>query len=201
MKAAVTLDGNMALSSGESKWITNGMSRARSHMLRDRHDAVMVGSGTVLRDDPALTVRSVSGRDPVAVVLDPMLRVPEDARIVREGSIFFISPNAPEKKRQILENKGCRVFESKMTDEHRLSLIDSLERLALEGINDLLLECGSALLGSFIRERLFDSVSLFFSTGFAGAGKGMGDGFTIDNIPYHRRQFSVCRKSGWRHLA
>ena len=154
LKAAVTLDGNMALSSGESKWITNGMSRARSHMLRDRHDAVMVGSGTVLRDDPALTVRSVSGRDPVAVVLDPMLRVPEDARIVREGSIFFISPNAPEKKRQILENKGCRVFESKMTDEHRLSLIDSLERLALEGINDLLLECGSALLGSFIRERL-----------------------------------------------
>lgn len=182
LKAALTLDANMALRSGESKWISNEFSRARAHMLRGSHDAVMVGSGTALQDDPAMTVRSVSGRNPVAVVLDPMLRVPEEARFIREGSIFFISPMAPAGKRLSLENKGCRVFEITMTDDNKQSLDQILEKLAQEGVNYLLVEGGERLIGSFISERLFDGVSLFVSPVFAGTGKRLGDGFIIEDL-------------------
>ncbi len=171
LKAALTLDGNMALRSGESKWITNEFSRARAHMLRDSHDAVMVGSGTALQDDPAMTVRSVSGRNPVAVVLDPMLRIHEEARIIREGSIFFISPMAPAEKRLFLEKKGCRIYEIAMTDDHKQSLDQILEKLAQEGVNYLLVEGGSPWF--LYQRKTFRRGLLFVSPVFAGSGKDL----------------------------
>jgi diaminohydroxyphosphoribosylaminopyrimidine deaminase/5-amino-6-(5-phosphoribosylamino)uracil reductase len=80
LKAAVTLDGRTATRSGDSRWITGEPARKHAHRMRDRSDAVMVGSKTVIADDPELTVRHVKGRDPVRVVLDSNLQTPDNAR-------------------------------------------------------------------------------------------------------------------------
>src|SRR5690606_11860901 len=83
LKLALSLDGRIATKTGESKWITSDESRAFGHQLRARHDAVMVGINTILTDDPRLTVRATSGRNPVRVIVDSKLRLPLERQVVR----------------------------------------------------------------------------------------------------------------------
>ncbi|HOI80976.1 MAG: bifunctional diaminohydroxyphosphoribosylaminopyrimidine deaminase/5-amino-6-(5-phosphoribosylamino)uracil reductase RibD [Thermovirgaceae bacterium] len=182
LKGAVTLDGNMAMASGESRWISNAFSRVRSHMLRDSNDAVVVGVGTVISDDPELTVRDTTGRDPVAVVLDPSLRTPQWARIVRRGTIIFFSRSARKEKLEQLEQRGCTLFRVPADMEGRPQLELVLQRLAEVGVNSVLVEGGPNILGSFMTLGLFDSVALFVSTRFSGRGQGIGGGLAIGRL-------------------
>ncbi|HOR53829.1 MAG TPA: bifunctional diaminohydroxyphosphoribosylaminopyrimidine deaminase/5-amino-6-(5-phosphoribosylamino)uracil reductase RibD [Synergistales bacterium] len=182
LKMAATLDGNMAMPSGESRWITNSFSRVRAHLLRDANDAVMVGIGTVSADDPLLTVRDTDGRDPIPVVLDPSLRMPPSARLARDGTIIFYSREAPAKTLEALRAKGCILYEVEADRTGRPSLESVLEKLAHQGVNNLLIEGGPGVLGSFLAGRLFDGLALFLAPRFSGKGHGIGDGFVLDRL-------------------
>lgn len=163
LKAAMTLDGYVAQDDGWSKWISNQWSRARGHLLRAWHDAVLVGVGTVVRDDPRLTVRDAPGTSPGVVVLDPGLRIPADANLLRSGSPMVVaSRGADLQKARMLENAGASVI-LLPSKGGRPALGDVLDFLGRRGINSLLVEGGARVLGSFMSERLFDGVSLFVS--------------------------------------
>lgn len=179
IKAAVTMNGSMALDSGESKWISNISSRTRAHMLRGSNDAVMVGAGTVDKDDPQLNVRNVTGRDPAIVIIDPDLRISGCSKVLRSGSYIFSLSNACPEKLRSLEAKGCRIFLMERRSGGLISLSAVLEILAEDGVNNLLVEGGPGLFGSFFRERLFDSISIFFSPKFTGEGKNICSGFQV----------------------
>ena len=182
LKAAASMDGDMALSTGESKWISNQHSRKRAHMLRDYHDAIMVGVNTVLMDDPLLTVREVSGRDPRVVIMDPEFRTPPDSKVIERGCIVCgFSSASSERKKQLFE-RGCVILETEAEGHGFLPIASILGSLAEKGINYLLVEGGPTLLGHFFSSRLFDSVSIFYKPGFAGAGKSIGSGFRIDSL-------------------
>jgi len=181
LKAAMTLDGKIAQEDGWSKWISNEWSRTRAHLLRSGHDAVLVGVGTVLADDPGLNVRDVSGRAPRAVILDSSLRTPPGAHVIRNGNALVIgAKEANPRRAKDLEKAGASVI-LLPSEEGRPRLPEVLEYLGGLGVNDLLVEGGSTILASFLDERLFDGVSLFVSPGFLGKGRPLsGDSLQRD---------------------
>lgn len=182
LKAAATLDGDMALSSGESKWISNEHSRTRSHILRACNDAIMVGVNTVIMDDPFLTVRSVTGGSPKIVVMDPDFRTPPDSHVAGGGCVVCGCSTASQERKKRLSERGCRILEADDGGSGILPIPSILTILAEEGVNYLLVEGGPTLLGYFFSSRMFDSVSIFYRPGFAGAGKTIGSGFRIESL-------------------
>jgi diaminohydroxyphosphoribosylaminopyrimidine deaminase/5-amino-6-(5-phosphoribosylamino)uracil reductase len=187
LKAAMTMDGRIAQEDGRSRWISNMWSRTRAHLLRASHDALLVGVGTVVADDPKLNVREVTGNSPRAVILDPSLRVPPDASLFRCGSPLVIASNGADSRRaKELENAGADVI-LLPSEEGRPSLVEVLEFLAGQGVNDLLVEGGAGVLGSFLKEGLFDGVSLFVSPRFLGNGRPVSGGLLQGTLENARR--------------
>src|SRR6185369_12601402 len=111
LKLAATLDGKIATATGSSRWVTGGEARRFVHDLRNRFDAVMVGVGTVLADDPQLTCRIRGGRNPVRIILDPRLRIPLKARVLNEPgkTIVVAGESASREKQKALEKHGAEV--------------------------------------------------------------------------------------------
>jgi diaminohydroxyphosphoribosylaminopyrimidine deaminase/5-amino-6-(5-phosphoribosylamino)uracil reductase len=99
VKAAVSLDGDIALANGDSKWISGAPSRVRAHLMRAENDAVVVGVGTVLKDDPALTVRDCEGVSPLKIVVDRCLDTPLSAHVLDDGRCFFSPEETPARRR------------------------------------------------------------------------------------------------------
>ncbi len=185
LKAAISLDGKIATVSGASKWITGDKARRRAHLLRSQADAILVGSRTVLKDDPSLDVRlpGFHRRDgwPLRVVLDSGLRTPLTARIFqgRPQTLVFTSPRAPAAKVKVLEKKGVRVFPVPF-HQKMLSLRAVLKILHSLHVRTLLVEGGGEVHASFLREKLADEVALFIAPKILGgraatwvAGKGV----------------------------
>lgn len=164
LKAAVTLDGRMATRSGDSRWITGETARKHAHRMRDRADAIMVGIGTVLADDPALTVRHVRGRDPIRVVIDSELLTPEGAQVVQVASEapawIFHAPGVDAARRDALLQRGARLFEVPR-GESGLDLGCVLRELARCEVVRLLVEGGPTLHGGLLDAGLVDRVSVF----------------------------------------
>lgn len=164
LKAAVTLDGRIAARTGDSKWITGERARREAHRMRDRADAVLVGVGTVLADDPQLTVRSVRGRDPLRVVLDGTLRTPSSAAMLSSGSpaptLVVHGPAAPDERRRALEERGAELLEVPIV-EGALDLEAALRALAERDVVRLLVEGGAKVHGSFLRSGLAQRASIF----------------------------------------
>jgi len=176
LKAAATLDGRTATRNGESKWISNEASRRLVHRLRSEVDAVVVGVGTVLKDDPLLTARIRGGRDPVRIILDSHLRIPEDARVIGLSSsrtLIATTPLAPKKKVERLEKTGARVLfiESR---KGRVDLRAFLSRMGEMGMMSLLVEGGSRVNGAFLDEGLVDKLLLFLSPRVMGDPLALG---------------------------
>lgn len=157
LKAAATLDGRIATASGESRWISGEASRAHAHGLRDRLDAVLVGSGTALADDPALTCRIEGGRDPVPVLLDTRLRVPAGARLFAAGAralVYAAVPPAeghPATVVPVPEGPGG------------VDLTAVLADLARRGVHSLLVEGGGRVHRAFLDAGLVDRVALYLA--------------------------------------
>jgi diaminohydroxyphosphoribosylaminopyrimidine deaminase / 5-amino-6-(5-phosphoribosylamino)uracil reductase len=165
LKAAITLDGKLATATGESKWISGEHSRARVHALRDQVDAVIVGAGTVMADDPRLTTRGVAhGRDPVRVVLDPRLRTPGNAKVYTQKSsakTIVATLEGPQYPRaEALGDKGVEVWSLPGRGEH-LDLRALLRRLGKAGLLHVLVEGGATVHGSFLKAGLWDELWLF----------------------------------------
>jgi 3,4-dihydroxy 2-butanone 4-phosphate synthase/GTP cyclohydrolase II len=167
---AQSLDGSLTVERGKSTMISGPESLKVTHALRAAHDAILVGIGTVLADNPQLTVREVEGSDPIAVVLDSRLRFPLTARLLQLESKpwIFCSQSASEEKQSLLENEGARVFRVGSSNEPRVNLSDMLKQLAGLSIESLMVEGGPRIIASFVEAGLSDAVAITIAPVFIG---------------------------------
>lgn len=182
LKAAITLDGKIATVTGHSKYVTGEAARADVMRLRDTHDAIMVGVGTVLADDPWLTTRGIKhGRDPVRVILDSQLRTPRDAHVLARTArtIIACGPKAPASREKALA-RSCEVWRLPVHANGRLDVAELARRLADENIMSVLVEGGGEVHAYMIEKRLCDLVYLYIAPKVIGGpapswvgGKGL----------------------------
>jgi diaminohydroxyphosphoribosylaminopyrimidine deaminase/5-amino-6-(5-phosphoribosylamino)uracil reductase len=159
LKAAVTLDAKIATRAGESRWITGSAARADGHRWRDRLDAILVGAGTILADDPQLTVRGVrGGRDPLRVVLDGRLRTPATARVL--PALVATSRGAPARRARALEAAGAEILRLPGRDA-RVDVRALARALARRGLLSLLVEGGAETHAAFLEAGLADRLLLY----------------------------------------
>jgi diaminohydroxyphosphoribosylaminopyrimidine deaminase / 5-amino-6-(5-phosphoribosylamino)uracil reductase len=166
-KAAMSLDGKIATRTGDSKWITSEATRREAHKLRSHVDAIMVGTNTVLLDDPQLTVRhGVRSKQPWRIVVDGRGRSPLTAKLFRDAhrhrSLVLTTSRSPSRWRKQLSELGVQVLVTKGSKGH-LNLRTALRALGKMDITSVLVEGGGELLGSFFDEQLVDKVILFFA--------------------------------------
>jgi diaminohydroxyphosphoribosylaminopyrimidine deaminase/5-amino-6-(5-phosphoribosylamino)uracil reductase len=175
VKFAQTLDGRVATVTGDSQWISSPASRKLAHRLRREHDAVVVGIGTVLADDPMLTVRLVRGRDPLRVIVDSHLRTPLDARVLGEGAahrtLIATTEGADQGRAKALERAGAEVLPLPTRDNRAgVDLRGLLAALGQRGVRSALVEGGAGVITSFLKEQLVDRVVVFIAPKIIGRG-------------------------------
>jgi diaminohydroxyphosphoribosylaminopyrimidine deaminase/5-amino-6-(5-phosphoribosylamino)uracil reductase len=182
LKAAMTLDGKIAAQDGTSRWITGAEARAEAHRLRSESDAVVVGIGTALADDPALNVRLEAPwpREPWRVVVDSRARLPVHARVIRAGraerAIVAITDAAPPERVAALEAAGATVMACKSA-QGRVDLADLAARLFALDVIAMLVEGGAELNAGFVEAGLVDRIAIFLAPkvlGGAGAPTPVG---------------------------
>jgi diaminohydroxyphosphoribosylaminopyrimidine deaminase/5-amino-6-(5-phosphoribosylamino)uracil reductase len=181
-KCAMTLDGNIATITGESRWISCEESRKHVHKMRANMDAVMVGVDTVIADNPSLTVRHVRGRNPLRVIVDTRLRTPESF-VVLSGklsskTIIATTETNPRVHRRYLK-QGATIV---VCDEFdgRVSMTDLLPKLGTMGVQSILLEGGSRLAGTMLQHGLIDELVFFVAPKIIG-NNGFAP-FTLQDI-------------------
>jgi diaminohydroxyphosphoribosylaminopyrimidine deaminase/5-amino-6-(5-phosphoribosylamino)uracil reductase len=170
LKSAMSLDGKIATRSGESFWITGLESRKKSHYLRSIVDAVLVGLGTVLKDDPELTCRFVKGKDPLKVILDPNLEVPLNSKILSinpKNTIFCVSKDLAADKIQKVKEKGADIIQLKSNNNH-FDFDELILELGKRKITSLLIEGGGRVNASAIQAGVVDKVIFFISPKIIG---------------------------------
>lgn len=183
VKAALSLDGDMALENGESRWISGPLSRGRAHLMRAENDAVMVGVGTVLRDDPMLTVRDVDGKSPIKVVVDRSLDTPPDAKILNHGGcVFFTGPSPDGERVGQLARRGAKVIPQSLDSRGHIPIDGILREMKNLGVNQLLVEGGGRLIGTFIDACAVDEYSLFIAPKVLGRGLRMSEGIVFKHM-------------------
>jgi diaminohydroxyphosphoribosylaminopyrimidine deaminase/5-amino-6-(5-phosphoribosylamino)uracil reductase len=198
LKVAATLDGYIGDRHerervGEARWITGQQAREVARRLRAEHDAVLVGVGTVLADDPRLTVRASSGRGPLhsprRVVLDSQLRTPPDAKLLRADPArpplllagVSTRPNRTfALRRRALEAAGAEVLLIERDVTGRIDLRAALSVLAEREIQSVLVEGGSRVHGALVAAGLVDSVAVFLAPRLIGAGVPIAEGLGLD---------------------
>ena len=192
LKSMVSLDGRMASESGESRGLGGEAELRLAHRLRAEHDAVVVGSGTVLADDPELTVRRARGRNPLRVVLDSSLRLPMTSRLLataRRAPLLVATASRDSARIAALEAAGARVWSFEPSRERRVPLEPLLRRLAREGAISILVEGGATLHSALLREGLADRVAvgiaplLLGGRGAATWTRDLGRARLADGIP------------------
>jgi diaminohydroxyphosphoribosylaminopyrimidine deaminase / 5-amino-6-(5-phosphoribosylamino)uracil reductase len=161
-KLAMSIDGKTALASGESKWITGTQARLDVQKLRAKSCAIITGSGTILADDPMLTVRETETfvRQPIRVILDRRLRIPASAKILQQaGKVLIFTNSNNEINKNILLKAGAEIIN---IDYEQEFLAHSLRYLAKEyEVNDILIEAGAILSGAFLNAGLVDELVLY----------------------------------------
>ncbi len=193
LKLALSLDGRIATKTGESKWITSPESRAYGHKLRARHDAVIVGINTVVSDDPRLTVRATSGRNPIRVIVDSKLRLPLESKLVLSAkntpTCVLTTSEADAQHQQALEDLGVNVVVIPSTAEGRCDMRAALHELAKREVVSVLCEGGAELAGSLLAGQLVDRMHAFIAPillgprGRAGAVDWAGPD-SLSSAPY-----------------
>lgn len=175
LKAGMSIDGRIAVLPGQATMITGRQSLQRVHILRDRVDAILVGVGTILADDPSLTTRlpgSRKGRDPLRVILDSQLQVAPSAKILQQESTsptwIICSRDADTARRKELETSGAVVKTAPTARKGFLDLTAVLQLLGASAINSLVVEGGSKVHGSFLEAGLVDELLLFVAPKFLG---------------------------------
>ena len=171
LKYAQTLDGRIATGSGDARWISGPRERRIAHALRAACDAVAVGAGTVLADDPLLTVRMVPGASPIRVVLDSTLRLPTDANVFGPdaGTVVLTTERSSPDRRAELREQGVTV-EVVGDAPDGVDLAEGLAALRRLGIRSLLVEGGARVITSMLRERLADRVVVAVAPLLLGMG-------------------------------
>ncbi|MGQ5523292.1 bifunctional diaminohydroxyphosphoribosylaminopyrimidine deaminase/5-amino-6-(5-phosphoribosylamino)uracil reductase RibD [Chitinimonas sp. PSY-7] len=187
LKIAASLDGKTALSNGESQWITGPAARADVQRLRARSCAMLTGSGTVLKDDPLLTVREIDGepwqgRQPMRVVLDSRAQLPPDAKLLHApGKTLVITANAPDSHIAALQAAGAEVL-ALPDAAGRVDLPATLTTLAERGVNEVTVEAGARLNGAWLQSGLVDEIVFYQAPVLlGGSAAGMAD-FSLERL-------------------
>lgn len=163
LKLAASLDGRIATQTGDSRWITGPQARRYTHLLRARHDAIMIGSGTALADNPDLSVRDLglADRSPVRVILDSHLRTPKQSRLVASADkIPLILCHGPDADSRTWQDTGVTLLACTM-ENGRISLPDVLCKLANHGLTRVFCEGGGQLAASLLRQQVVDRLVTF----------------------------------------
>jgi len=192
-KWAMTLDGKLATRTGHSQWISNAESRQRVHALRGRMDAILVGIGTVLQDDPLLTARPAGGRVPCRVVLDSQARLPVSSQLVQTACevpvLLIVGAQADPARLKRLQAAGVEVLalpnQTPGTLHGGVDLLAVLKELAVRGGTNVLIEGGGSVLGSAWDAGLIDEVHCFVAPKLAGGQQACSPiaGLGLETIP------------------
>jgi len=183
LKAGMTLDGQLATASGDSRWVTGALSRREVHQLRGRVDAVLVGVGTVMADDPALTARTgtrlakLDSRQPLRIVVDSRLRTPLTSQILTQQdkakTMIAATAAAPTARRVALHKRGIGVLILPAV-HGQVSLPALLEELGRRGITSLLVEGGGEVNAAMLKGKLVDHLRLYVAPLLLGGHNAKG---------------------------
>jgi len=192
LKLAMSLDGRIATKTGDARWISSELARTEAHRLRRKHMAILVGVGTVIADDPLLTVRHVTGRSPIPIVLDGSGRFPQQARLLRrDPRPIIVTTQMPAKLEGELASRGARVWRVP-APSGGIDLPRLMSRLAQHGIDSVLVEGGGETAATLLDARLVDKASLFIAPlliggrGAVPAVGGAGADQIADALRLHR---------------
>jgi diaminohydroxyphosphoribosylaminopyrimidine deaminase/5-amino-6-(5-phosphoribosylamino)uracil reductase len=185
LKLALTLDGRIATSERDSRWISSDESRAVVHRWRARYDAVMVGAGSVIADNPRLTCRIKGGRDPMRIIVDARLRTAANAIVFREKSTArTLLATAPDKLAKAARNyasDGVEVF-AVSADGDAIRIAELMRELARRGCSSVMVEGGAHLAGSALRAKVVDRIAFFFAPKLIGGGLSAIEGLQIGKM-------------------
>ncbi|MGD2138034.1 MAG: bifunctional diaminohydroxyphosphoribosylaminopyrimidine deaminase/5-amino-6-(5-phosphoribosylamino)uracil reductase RibD [Gammaproteobacteria bacterium] len=194
-KLAMSLDGRTAMESGESRWITGEAARRDVHHLRARSSAILTGIGTVLADDPSLTVRlggndAVSFLQPLRVIIDSRLRTPPTAKLLGlPGETLILTGSMDPQRVAMLSRPGVSVDTLPLDAAGRLDLRAVLRYLGDTGINEVHVECGAILNGALIADRLIDELVIYMAPHLMGdAGPGL---FALPGLQHMAQRIRV----------
>ena len=180
VKYAQTLDGRIATKSGDSQWISSEASRRYVHRLRSINQGIMVGAGTVVADNPQLTVRHVRGKNPFRIIVDSKLRVPIKSSVLTDANacltIIATTSDAPAAKIAAVKKQGAEIWVVKKERDGRVSLRDLLRKLGKREIMSVLVEGGSEIITSLLKAGLVDKMIIPIAPMIVGKGlEAIGD--------------------------
>lgn len=196
---AQTLDGRIATRGGSSQWISGTESLRFAHELRASHDAIMVGVGTVLRDNPRLTVRLVSGANPLRVIVDSTLATPDSAAVLSDGAasgtIVAVTERATAERRAAVASLGATVLVVESDTDGRVDLRSLLTVLHERGVRSVMVEGGARLMTSLLRDHLADRLAVCIAPKILGTGiEAIGDlGIDALDLALHLDNPTVTR--------
>lgn len=183
LKTAASLDGNIALLNGESKWITSSVSRHDVHSLRAENDGILTGIGTVLVDNPTFTVRDSDGKSPKLYILDRHLKSSANSNIFNNGNrkicIFTIDDEHNRQKSKKLLKKNLQIVRIR---ESGYNLSNILSLIAEQGLNYLMVECGPTLTSLFLQENEVDEFYLYVGGKILGSGQQFSRHLNFDSM-------------------
>ncbi|MEI7473467.1 MAG: bifunctional diaminohydroxyphosphoribosylaminopyrimidine deaminase/5-amino-6-(5-phosphoribosylamino)uracil reductase RibD [bacterium] len=186
IKTASTLDGKIAARTGSSKWITSDSAREEVQRLRNKYDAILTGSGTIIADNPSLTARIENGRNPVRVIIDSKLRTSPDSKAyINDGTKVIIATTEDQiKEKAHLFAENIEFLACPLTQENMLNLNFLTAELYKKGIYSILVEAGGHLNGGFIKDGLVDKIYFFVAPKILGDNSGFSiiDGFNTTDI-------------------
>jgi riboflavin-specific deaminase-like protein len=196
---AQTLDGRIATRTGDSQWIGGPESLRFAHALRAQHDAILVGVGTILADDPQLTVRLTPGASPIRVVLDSRLRIPDHARVLcdqPQRTIIATTSQAEQARVVALRGLGAEVVQVHADDDQRVDLRALLAELGRRGLRAVLIEGGAAVITGVLRLGLADRLVVCIAPRIIGEGVSAVGDLRIEKlcqaITFSAARFEVC---------
>ena len=199
IKYAQSLDGKIATSRGDSRWISSEASRRFAHRLRAQHDAILVGIGTVLADDPLLTVRLVKGKNPLRIVLDSRLRISRNAQVLQgEGETLIVTTDLHDKKKvEAIQKRGKEILVTHRGNDRRVALRPLMELLTARDISSILIEGGKKVSTSLLQESLVNRMVIITAPIILGKGKeGIGDLGITDLVGAIRPSFREVKQIG-----
>ena len=197
MKYAMTADGKIATSSGESQWITGNLAREHTHKARHALSGIMAGIGTILADDPLLTCRIPGGKNPVRIICDSALKIPLDSKVAQtaktvptivaasacNASLAASSDASFNNKKEQLESMGLTIIETELKDS-KLDLQDLMQKLGKRGIDSILLEGGGTLNYSALKQGIVNKLQIYIGAKILGGKESLSpvEGEGIKNI-------------------
>jgi diaminohydroxyphosphoribosylaminopyrimidine deaminase/5-amino-6-(5-phosphoribosylamino)uracil reductase len=201
LKFAQTLDGRIATASGSSTWITSPPSLKLAHRLRATHDAILVGAGTILKDNPQLTTRLVKGRNPRRIILDSNLKIPPEVKVFQDQAQAptLLATTAWDAKEKLAERRalGVEVLIVPPDADGRVDLKALLKMLGERDVSSLLVEGGSETITSFLRLGLADKIIAIIAPKILGKGTdAVGELDVTDLSQAYKLKFTKVYRSG-----